>query len=477
MIGVKDPMRHTRLKWGLATVLALLVAALVGMYSVDHPQRALGVGVLLVIGLILLDLNGREGTLVDRFRWIPWAWIALLLVTDLRFIDADPRAVAAGAVNTQHLVQIATFGVVAALVVRARGTLLSLWPRRVPKGLLLAWPTVAALSAAWSIVAIYSLVRGLQLLVIAALALLMVRLWLSDRAAGQEIFARTLRLFVQVVTVLVLIGLVLGTEQTGRFTWPGIHAGIAATYVGAAFLALVLGGRSWIRFPAITFWPRIALFGATIFLTQTRGVIAGIVLAVGLALWLRGREKPIARYLGLTYYVVGALMLIALAATQLLGYLSRGESPESITTLTGRVPLWEFAIGQLDSLREWALGFGYGSSRVVLISEFAWAGSAHSTWIELLLGVGLLGTILAVASIIMVGFWLGRRRSFDRASLVAVSLLTYFLMTSVVSEAMVLPGIGFVFLALVHVPALARRGLQQEPEEGRRVTPGATARG
>jgi hypothetical protein len=75
-------------------------------------------------------------------------------------------------------------------------------------------------------------------------------------------------------------------------------------------------------------------------------------VATAIGLWLKGREKPIARYLGLLYYVVGALVIVALAASQLGGYLSRGETIRSIESLSGRIPLWEFAIGQLDSIRE-----------------------------------------------------------------------------------------------------------------------------
>jgi hypothetical protein len=472
MNRLRGPLLRERLRWGPLVILGLLVAALGGAYSVGHPQRALAFGGVVVIGLILLDLNARRGTLADRFRWIAWAWLALLLVTDLRLVDADPLSVTAGTAGLQHIVQLGTYAAVMALVLRARRSLLPLDPRPVPKGVLLAWPAFAVLSAAWSLAPIYTLVRASQLLVIGALILLVVRIWMLDRAAGAEIFTRSLRLFVQAVTVLAIIGLATGSEVSSRFTWPGMHPGVAATALGAAFLALVVGGRSRLGFPAWTYWPRVGLFGVTLFMAQTRSVIAGVVVGIGVALWFKGRDKPIARYLGVTYYVVGGVMLVALATTHLFTYLSRGESPEMIATFTGRTDLWDYGIAQLDSMREWFLGLGYGTSRIVLLEGFEWGGSAHSTWMELLLGIGLVGLALAVVSIAALAFWLARRRSFDTSNLVALSILAFFLMTSPISEGLAVPGIGFGFLALVHIPALGKRA--ETPAPGR-LAPGRAA--
>ncbi|HEX6207135.1 MAG TPA: O-antigen ligase family protein [Actinomycetota bacterium] len=443
-------------------ISGLALAAAAGAYSVGHPQRALVFGPLFVLGLILLDLNGRKGTLVDRFGWIPWAWVALLLVTDLRLINADPLAVAAGAANVQHLIQIAAYALVTVLVVRARSTIIGLFPRPVPKGLLLAFPLVAVASAAWSLIPIYTVVRALQLVVLALLALLVVRIWASDPDAGEEIFARMLRLFVQVVSILAVIGLATAENLGDRFTWLGMHPGVTATYTGAALLILILGGRSWLRFPGYTYWPRLLLFGVVIYLAQTRSVLAGIVIGIGVGLWFKGRDKPIARYLGVAYYLIGGLLFVLATSLQLTGYLTRGETAESIASLSGRIPLWEFAIGQLESVQEWALGFGYGSSRLVLLASpgFQWAGSAHSTWVEVLLGIGVVGFVATAATIVALVFTLSRSQAFGRPNVIALSILAFFLMASPISEGMALPGIGFGFLALLHVPALGKRALR-----------------
>jgi hypothetical protein len=73
--------------------------------------------------------------------------------------------------------------------------------------------------------------------------------------------------------------------------------------------------------------------------------------------------------------------------------------------------------------------------------------------------------VLAAASFVVVATWLGSRGSFDRSSMIAIAILAFFLMASPVSEGMALPGIGFGFFALVHVPALARRRLREPVAE------------
>jgi hypothetical protein len=440
----------------LATIAALAIAAFAGVYGVEHPVQALAGAGAIVAGVILV---ARVKSAPGRFAWMPFAWVALFLVTDLNFSYLGPLEVSAGAFGVQHVIELITYGMVSALVVRSRSAILGLYARPMPKGLLLAWPAVAVASSLWSLVPLYTLVRSLQLLVPISLALLLARIWLSDPDGGKRIWAGTLRLFVQAVTVLAVVGLLIPADLANdRFSWPGAHPGTSAIYLGCAFVILVAGGRSLTAFPAWSYWPRLLLFGATIYVGQTRSVIAAVAVAVGVALWFRGREKPLARYLGVWYYLVGIVLLVAVAAQQLAGYLSRGESVASITSLSGRIPLWEFALGQFGTVQDWLLGFGYGAARVLLIPTVPWAGSAHSTWMELLLGIGVIGLLLAAMDIVLVSFQLINSRHFSPVgNTVAITLIAFFLVVSPISEVLVLPGIGFGFLALAHAPALAQR--------------------
>jgi O-antigen ligase len=101
-------------------------------------------------------------------------------------------------------------------------------------------------------------------------------------------------------------------------------------------------------------------------------------------------------------------------------------------------------------------GFGYGAARVVLYPQFSWAGTAHNSWIEALLGVGILGVCLLAAAIGFLIWRLGWGCESNRFARLALALLAYLLVVSITSEIMVTPGIGFTMLAWIFMPALGQ---------------------
>ena len=469
--GRQNP-RH-RLAVILVVLLGLIGAVVVGRYSVDYPELtvALALTVLAMVAFVSWVISGHSPS--ERYRWVPFAWVGLLLITDLQLDPQDPLAVATGNITIFHVIEVLTYAAVVALVMRAGAGGTGVRRTRTPKGLLLTWPAVAVASTLWSLTPVYTLVRSLQIVILALFALLLVRLWVYDPAVGQLIWARTLRLFVQSVTILALVGFLVRDWPGDRFTWPASDPGLAATYMGCALLILVGGGRALTGFRPWAYWLRLGIFTLALTLGPTRSVLAGVGIGVGAALWFRGRERPIARYLGMTYYLAG-LVLLGAAATQVATYLSRGESGESLASLSGRIPLWEFALRQFESIPEWLGGFGYGAAKILLYPSVPWAGTAHSSWMELLLGVGLIGVFLAAADIVHVGVLSIRSDPFGSSNVVALSVLSFLLIVSPVSETMVVPGIGFTMLALIHVPALAqRRGWLARPRVGRRPREGS----
>jgi O-Antigen ligase len=456
-----------RLGSGVKTVLAILpalaLATLAGIHSVGHPREALAGAAAIGIGAIFLLWMSRAETVAQRHRWIPLAWMALLLTTDLSFELGDPRAVATGqSLTGQHYFELLTYAIVATLVIRSRRALLSSYRGAVSKGLLLGWPLLAVGSTLWSPFPLFTFVRAMQLVVIASLALLMVRIWRTDPEAGDAVWVRTLTLFVNVVTFFAVIGFFFGAEsETGaRFTWPGVHPGLAAIYVGTALLILVAGGRSVTAFRRWSRLARIVLCVTALYSGQTRGVLVAVVIAFAATLWFRGREQPAIRYIGLAYYVVALGIVVIMAATPIVGYFSRGGGTEQLTSLNGRIALWGVAIDQLDSGGKWLTGFGYGASRDVLLPEVEWAGSAHSFWIEILLDLGIIGLMLALTGVALLGKELLTSPSPGASNVVALSLLVFLLMVSTVAEAVAFPGIGFGVLALLHVPSLSQRSLR-----------------
>jgi hypothetical protein len=315
---------------------------------------------------------------------------------------------------------------------------------------------MALVSTAWSLVPLFSLVRALQLLVPIGLALLTVRIWLKSPDVAYTIWKKTLRLFVQTVTILILVGFASGLWREPRFTWPGAHPGLAAMYIGAAFLILVAGGRSFLALRSSGYVFRLALFGTTLYLGDTRGVLAGVLLALGLMLSLTSRTMPLKSYLGMTYYAIAAGLVLIAARPELMQYILRGGTTEGITSLNGRIPLWSSAIDVLSDAHRWFVGFGYGSARVILPQLADWAGTAHSSWVEALLAIGILGPLLLAADVLFVLRYASSRDAIVSPSL-TVSLLALLIVASISGEALVFPGVSFVLLAFLHVPVLAQR--------------------
>jgi hypothetical protein len=178
---------------------------------------------------------------------------------------------------------------------------------------------------------------------------------------------------------------------------------------------------------------------------------------VGLAalIWFAGRRRPLTRYLGALYYGIALLLLLLVALPPIVHYLERGGGTRGLTTLNGRVGLWQVSIHLVGQADKWITGFGYGAARVILPLYVDWAGTAHSYWVELLVGLGIPGVILGAADIVYLFRHLSSRASVA-SSAATVALLAFLIVNSLVSEVLAFPGIGFGMLALLHVPVLAQ---------------------
>jgi O-antigen ligase len=447
---------------GLAWLGVLIVSGLVGMSVSRNFAGTLGLCLAVaVVGVSSVKLRAA-GAVVRRYWWIPPSWVVLAFAADHRF-GTQYRSTfeaASGELSIDNAVQLLIYALVGVLVLRERRALLRDDPIGVPKGFLVAWPSVALVSTAWSIIPKFTVVRALQLFVVISLAVLSVRIWRSSPDIARLLWTKTLRLLVQVVTLLAVSGFLFRDDWlSSRFTWEGAFPGVAGTYLGVAFLILALGGRALTGFSVAGYWSRLLLFGVSLYFSHTRSVLIAILVAILAGMWFWGRRKVIARYAGIAYAAIGTVLLFALSSAELLRYFERGESARVTTSLTGRIPLWEASFRELSSADKWLFGFGYGSPRVILpeTSLFWQPGTAHNSWIELLLGVGLIGTILAVASFVYLLYQLFQTRFLDPTHRVAFGLIVYLLVVTVVSEIVALPGIGFALFALLYSLVLAER--------------------
>lgn len=71
---------------------------------------------------------------------------------------------------------------------------------------------------------------------------------------------------------------------------------------------------------------------------------------------------------------------------------------DDVATLNSRTGLWTKALGYI--LERPLAGFGYYSSRYLLIRDFPWAGHAHNSFIEITLTTGLVGLTILCAFVV-----------------------------------------------------------------------------
>lgn len=122
------------------------------------------------------------------------------------------------------------------------------------------------------------------------------------------------------------------------------------------------------------------------FLALGRTGIAALLIA---AATLFTRKRPI--------YVVFlplALLLAAPLAPKMQNYLARGQSQEMLVSLTGRTDWWAAGVESIKRNPALGAGFGYGGQSALSESGEELASSLHNGLLEVLAGVGFIGTIL-----------------------------------------------------------------------------------
>jgi hypothetical protein len=387
------------------------------------------------------------------FRWIPVAWVVLLFVSNIKFQTRDPSLAASGQLSAENAIELVVYLLVALVVIavwyhlRPQRTAISEWP-------VIAWPLFAVASASWSIIPLFTFVRATQLVVVGSFAILCLRLAGRQTELRSTVLRDSLRAFIFLTGAMSVWGLLdRSTWLDNRFVWPtGQHPILVGISVGAALILVVVGGRPLTRLPLSLHSFMVVLFGLVLILCQSRSVLISTSVGLLASPWLtEGRRKYAARFVVFPSLLYGAFIIALFAGQSITEYLRRGESAQSLESFTGRTDLWSGALGQLSSHGQWLHGFGYGSSRVILVSIFSWGGEAHSALIELLLGVGVIGTGIALVSIAKVGYRaLSDKHASDRVIGAAEgAAFIYLLIVGLVEAAFVVPGFSFVLLMLL----------------------------
>lgn len=121
-------------------------------------------------------------------------------------------------------------------------------------------------------------------------------------------------------------------------------------------------------------------------LTDSRNMLVFVPVALAVAWFQQGSVKL--RFIMMSAMTCGLVVLAILAFN---GNLS-DFLPSDLSTLNGRIPLWEKAGGIVAENP--LLGVGYYASRFYLMNSNFFAGHAHNAYVETLMSTGLIGLSL-----------------------------------------------------------------------------------
>jgi O-antigen ligase len=344
--------------------------------------------------------------------------------------------------------------------------------------ILVAYLAVIAISAVWSIGSTQTFVKAL-LLAATFLALgLLVRTYdsIDDAIRGLAVFVHVLLLGECVQLVLVPSQAYAGDVDSVprlRSVVPTIADNPLAYVAVLGLLLLVVGiGPRWTLYaPA-----RVLLFvvySGILLGTRTRTsvLIAVVLLVFALA---RAAREHVGGLILLMSASVAGVMGAALLNETIASYLLRGQSARDVSTLTGRTPVWNQAIEYWGEA-PW-LGHGFYSGHRLGLPPLP-GTVAHSnldnTWLETLVDVGVVGTLL-LAAFLVVGTLVTLRSLRGTSGPIKTFVwctLAYGIVISFVNPSLQMNGVTQIFLGFVILAASA--GLPpRRPSVGVQAGPG-----
>jgi len=328
------------------------------------------------------------------------AW-TLLLIGSLSFTDASAAVALSGQLNFANLLRYAC--VLMALASLAPELRFPVRVRLDPLWLFASYAAICVVSTAWSISPVVTLGKAVELSAAVATVVFAARRPVPGRALGQLL--NVTFVFGAALLAAAAFGYFLGlpgfwAQTRGLIsaqldTW--FLSGNGVGYASALTATLALdrffknSQRRWVMAALYLF----ALM--TAILAQGRTGLLAFALGSFLVLAIRRRFKWL--------LTAGALLMIAviLFGDVIQAYLVRGEAIENLQTLSGRSVMWEAAWQSF--LDHPLLGRGYGvGGRSLFLDALSGFGvevsSLHSGFLELLTGVGLLGFVPWIASLV-----------------------------------------------------------------------------
>lgn len=383
-----------------------LFASIAGVLVVVYPVM-LGI----IAGITALLLTGVYIFLKPKAALFGSPFLVLLAATKFRM--RDPHELLSGNFDGQVFLELTLYGIIALIAV------LNLFSKPVTSTRLtvtelslLSYVILLLLSVYWSYDARFTVVRGIQLLILNLLCLTSVR-FLGPAKLMHSLTISAVLYIMLFSSLAILFPWADGTRPSHgvtRFSWFALHPIIAATIVSAATLLLIVEGlfapNGWHRrilgVPLLLLVPTLI---SILLAIHCRGPLGAFLLAAFVLL--------IAKYTGLQMGGIlfsSAIFLISVIVINFgdysslhhggflvseenapVAFLLRGQTTDEFASASGRVDLWRLAYDLF--LARPFFGYGYLAPRPFLIKYFSWAGEAHNGVLSSLLNIGIIGSI------------------------------------------------------------------------------------
>jgi O-antigen ligase len=378
-----------------ATIVAVVVAASAGPAALAKAQN-----------------------LAAGCRWWHWLW-CLVFLSGLVFRDRNIDTLREAPIDFWAGWRIGLMGLVAAVLLSRLASRRSDWGiallRGLPAGVFLCG-VVSLISTLWSIYPMWTLYKSVEYLVDVALLAAVVRA-VRNLEEIKSLFDITW-LLTGLLLITVWLGILFRPDlavATGvgliGIAIQGVLPSISSNGVGdlAAILLVIAATRLLFRNHHRNFYWLVCLAALpTLVFAQSRSPATAALLGL-LAVFLLARRFGLLAFVGLSG---AALVLLTSAEAVVRQAFLRGQDTDLFYSLSGRIGWW---IPAWETFREnpfLGLG-GYAAGRFGVLDQLGvtQTSSLHNAWLEILVGVGLIGFLPFLAT--FVGTWLTLLRTPD----------------------------------------------------------------
>ena len=424
----------------VAVVLALVTSAYLGASHL-RLVGAVAACVAIAAWALIAFRQPRTATIAS---------IGMVLVAGTKFRLREATDTLAGVVDWQIALELGMFALVgvAVMAIFASGRF-----HRTRSGaaeaLIVAYVALALLSTSWSEAPVLTLVRAVQLSVVAGLAIVSIRVLSPSRAIWTACCVLATYVAACALSTAVFAPDTTADfeEPTFRFAWFAVHPIAAGTL--AAIAALGMFSPSLFRRAGahrIAGIPRLLMLASLLVilvLTNARGPLLAFLAGAGILILMR-TIVPIRLLL---FGTAGAVLFaFLLTGADFRSWLAEASSHESIVTrmllreqtvdtvlsLNGRLELWSDLRPAIAAHP--VFGYGYQASREVVLDTAPWAAFAHNALLQTMLDLGGVGAVAFIALVVL-GCTGAFRRTLNpwlRASLAA--LMVFLAVNSISTE-------------------------------------------